>query len=553
MIIGIITAVVLIIALVRWLVLRTRSKSERILLESFGNIPSDTVDMRYVRSYHINALQSNEETSFIDATTWNDLSMDSVYQRINVCHCSVGDEYLYHVLHDVHVQSDTLEFRGKLRQWLFDDADSRVRLQKILKGIGKRSGSGLAIFLFDPVAKRLSHDWMYGVLALLPITALAILPFSMLVGMAVFLCIVCVNIIVSVSMGKSLESDLESLRYFSALVHGAKVIQRIFGNRLHKIATSGPENAEGTLGSALKEALGPYRNMRGVLPGSMHRNAAELELPFLLFKAVFLVDLILYNRTVDLMITHTKKLRQLYAIVGEFDVALSAASFCASLSRYCTPVFKADHVIEVEEGYHPLIADPVPNSVILDNDCIVTGSNASGKSTFIKMIALNHILAQTLNVCCAKSYSLGRSHVISSMALRDDIISGESYFMAEIRSLKRIIKECERHRCTCFIDEILRGTNTPERIAASTAVLRVLHQTGSLCLVASHDVELTAILENVYENYHFSERFEDNEIVFDYLLKKGPSRTRNAIRLLEYMGFDAQIVAEARAMLVNAE
>ncbi|MGD1822847.1 MAG: MutS-related protein, partial [Pleomorphochaeta sp.] len=135
------------------------------------------------------------------------------------------------------------------------------------------------------------------------------------------------------------------------------------------------------------------------------------------------------------------------------------------------------------------------------------------------------------------------------MALRDNIEIGESYFMAEIRSLRRIMDECKKQRCVCFIDEILRGTNTPERIAASTAVLRVLHKTKSMCLVASHDIELTEILDEIYDNYHFSEHFEKEEVVFDYLLKKGPSKSRNAIRLLEYMGFDEQVVIDARAML----
>ncbi len=567
MIFGVVTGVVLVVVLVRLLVLRAHSKSEQVLKESFGRVPAHKIDMQHLRSYHIHALQSYGKDSYTDTTTWNDLSMDSVYQRINTCHCSIGEEYLYHILHDIHAQLSTLKFREMLRKWLSEDVGSRLHLQRILEGIGKRSRSGLATYLFDPVAKRLRHDWVYGILALLPLVALAVLPFSIQVGMGLLLCIVCANVTVSVSMGRSLEGDLESLRYFSALVYGAKVIQRVFGGKLYEVETNelavtgGNSKAKlvagkgdaGNLGYDLKVALAPYKNMRGVLPGSMHRTAAELELPFLLFKAVFLADLILYNHTVDLMISHNLELRRLYEIVGELDVAVSAASFCASLPWYCSPNFRKENTIEVEEGYHPLIVDPVPNSVVLDNDCIVTGSNASGKSTFIKMIAVNHILAQTLHVCCARSYSLGRTHVVSSMALRDDIESGESYFMAEIRSLRRIMDECKSQKCVCFIDEILRGTNTPERIAASTAVLRVLHQTDSLCLVASHDVELTKILEGVYGNYHFSEHFGGDEVVFDYLLKEGPSRTRNAIRLLEYMGFDPHIVAEARAMLGKPE
>ncbi len=527
-----------------WLLIRkAHIASVRKLKEAFGCIPNEEHDMKRVSSYHVHAIQADEEGPFLDSTTWSDLSMDSVYQRINACHCSIGDEYLYHVLHDVHTPESTLESRYILKEWLSSDEVSRLRLQKILVGIGKRPGNGLGAFIFYPFTKRLGNDWIYVVLAMSPLVSCALLPLSIQISMGLLICSVCLNILISVNKTSSLESELESLRYFSSLVHGAKMIHREFASRLNEMGGSG------TLGDDLEISLAPYRHMRGVLPGSMNPFAAEVEVPFLVLKAVFLMDLIRYNRTVGLMIAHNQELQMLYKIIGELDMAVSSASFCASIPWYCKPHFDEENFIGIENGYHPLVSNPVPNSVVINNDCILTGSNASGKSTFIKMIAVNHILAQSLFICCAKKYSLGRAFVISSMALRDNIEIGESYFMAEIRSLRRIMDESKNQRCVCFIDEILRGTNTPERIAASTAVLRSLHKTQSMCLVASHDIELTEILDEIFDNYHFSEHFEKDEVVFDYLLKKGPSKTRNAIRLLEYMGFDEQVVIDARAML----
>lgn len=253
------------------------------------------------------------------------------------------------------------------------------------------------------------------------------------------------------------------------------------------------------------------------------------------------------------MIRYTKELRDLFSLIGHLDAIISIASFRQSLPWYCAPDFVKDHEVVFSKVYHPLLKDPVANSGTFQNDCLITGSNASGKSTFIKTIAINHVLAQTINTCCAEQYRLSFSYVASSMALKDNLLNGESYFMAEIRSLKRIIEYCKERRCICFIDEILRGTNTPERIAASTAVLRLLHETQSLCLVASHDMELTKILLGVYDLYHFSETFENETIAFDYLLKEGPSRSTNAIRLLKWMGFDPKIVQEATEMLLAGE
>lgn len=242
---------------------------------------------------------------------------------------------------------------------------------------------------------------------------------------------------------------------------------------------------------------------------------------------------------------HSAELNQLYETIGEIDLAISVASYRTGLRRYCVPDFQERNTILFSDMYHPLLADPVTNSAQLTNDCIITGSNASGKSTFIKAVAVNCILAQTIHTCCAAHYAFSFSYIATSMALRDDILSGESYFITEIKSLRRIIRYCQSQQCIVFIDEILRGTNTPERIAASTAVLRQLHKTGSLCIVASHDIELTELLADIYDNYHFSEQIADDLITFDYLVKDGPSRSTNAIKLLEHMGFDEEIVEEA--------
>lgn len=295
----------------------------------------------------------------------------------------------------------------------------------------------------------------------------------------------------------------------------------------------------------------PFRKTGGFIPGNIQHVTNEIESLIILFKAMFLIDLILYNRTVNRLIRYTNELNQLFQIVGELDTAICIASFRRSLPWYCAPKFCSDNAIRFSEIYHPLLKDPVANSGRINNDSIITGSNASGKSTFIKTVAINNILAQTINTCCAKQYTLYFSYVASSMAMNDNILTGDSYFITEIKSLKRIIQYCKERRCVCFIDEILRGTNTPERIAASTAVLRLLHETDSLCLVASHDIELTRILQDVYDNYHFSEKIEDDTIEFDYLLKEGPSHSTNAIRLLKFMGFDQRIVDEA-VMLVES-
>ena len=135
------------------------------------------------------------------------------------------------------------------------------------------------------------------------------------------------------------------------------------------------------------------------------------------------------------------------------------------------------------------------------------------------------------------------------MALRDNLYNGESYYIAEIRALKRIFDWEGNETVLCFVDEVLRGTNTVERIAASTQVLKKFSERGILCFAATHDIELTYLLEERYGNYHFQEQVLEEEVVFDYLLYEGRSNSRNAIRLLEILGYDPDITAGAEKMV----
>ena len=116
------------------------------------------------------------------------------------------------------------------------------------------------------------------------------------------------------------------------------------------------------------------------------------------------------------------------------------------------------------------------------------------------------------------------SYIVTSMAIQDNVLDGDSYFIAEIKSLKRIIRLIEEGKpCISFIDEILKGTNTIERIAASAAMMEWLSMNKGINVIASHDIELTEMARHSYTNYHFRESIEDGEIRFDYTVHPGPS------------------------------
>jgi DNA mismatch repair ATPase MutS len=196
--------------------------------------------------------------------------------------------------------------------------------------------------------------------------------------------------------------------------------------------------------------------------------------------------------------------------------------------------------------YHPLLDNPVPNSISEERSVLITGSNASGKSTFVKTLAINAVLSETIFTSLSKSYKASYFMIYSSMALRDNIFSNESYYIVEIKSLKRIIDSLnEDIPALCFIDEVLRGTNTLERIAASSHILSSLAKSNTLVFAATHDIELTHILDKYYSNYHFQERISENEILFDYKLYEGRAVSKNAIKLLGMLGYSKDIIQNA--------
>ena len=137
------------------------------------------------------------------------------------------------------------------------------------------------------------------------------------------------------------------------------------------------------------------------------------------------------------------------------------------------------------------------------------------------------------------------------MSLKDDIQNSESYYIVEIKALKRIIDAAKAGEyIICFVDEVLRGTNTVERVSASTEILKSFADgniNNVLCFAATHDIELTHLLEQWYSNYHFEEEIKDDDVLFNYQLKEGRATSRNAISLLKVMGYDEDIIAAARA------
>jgi len=268
---------------------------------------------------------------------------------------------------------------------------------------------------------------------------------------------------------------------------------------------------------------------------------------------LFLFDSVVYLRSLASLRKHQAALVEIYEAVGSLDAAIAVASYREEFARTARPAREDERRLKFSSLYHPLLAAPVSNAFeLIERSALIAGPNMAGKTVFIRTIGLNVILAQTLNFCCADAAIVPRAIVRSSIRREDSVQAGESYFFAEIQQILNFLKtEGDGRRYMFLIDEIYRGTNTIERIAASAAVLRHLALT-QMVLATTHDVELQELLSASFDLAHFSDQVVDGRYTFDYQIHPGPARSRNAIKLLEISGYPPAIVREAENLAARA-
>lgn len=234
--------------------------------------------------------------------------------------------------------------------------------------------------------------------------------------------------------------------------------------------------------------------------------------------------------------------------IGEIEALISLAS--VGIIHQCTwgEISFDDNVsIEVEDAYHPLINQKsvVSNSVKLgDGITIITGSNMSGKTTFLRTLAINLALLYMGAPVCAKEFKASYMKIFTSMRVTDDVAHGISTFYAEILRIKTMSEYKKINQpMLCLIDEIFKGTNSADRIVGAKGVITGLSAPNTMVIVSTHDFELCALAKedgSQVTNYHFEEYYQDDQLKFDYKIKDGRCTTTNARAILKMAGFDIE-------------
>ena len=242
-------------------------------------------------------------------------------------------------------------------------------------------------------------------------------------------------------------------------------------------------------------------------------------------------------------VAHVENVSKWLTILGEFEMISSLANFAYNNPDFTFPTLNENYEISLTNMSHPLLKanSRVSNTITFQPQSfiILTGSNMSGKSTFLRSLGVNMVLARMGSVVCASKARIHPMPILVSMRLSDSLADSESYFYAEIKRLKQIMDALENKRSFVLLDEILRGTNSDDKRSGTVAVIQKMVSQKAIGAIATHDIEVCLITDDNPEqliNKCFEATIENDDLYFDYKLRDGICKNKSATFLMQKIG-----------------
>lgn len=475
----------------------------------------------------------------VDEQTWRDLDLDRIYALLDRTFTAEGQAVLYEILKNPCLEPEPLHKRAALIRAFQEEVSFREKLQLILLSLEGRSDSDTTPLLWGELPSPSPFAPLYTVLALAALLSLAGPFFLGVQGVGLILAMFGLNAYVHHRVGRRIAYMLPAVSGLAALLRAALKIARLQKPEMREQAAA-IEKAAAACRTILKKTL--FLQPRLAF--------SDLDLLYEYCKYFFLLEVRAFYAALGELKKQAGRLRGLYLAVGELDALQAVASYRESLPAYVEPQLSAAAgSCAVRDARHPLLENAVPNSITLDGEgVLITGSNMSGKSTFLRTMGLTALFAQTIYTCPASFYRGGFFRIITSISRADSLAEGKSYYYLEAERLLKMLRAASAVEDTpalCIIDELLSGTNYTERLAASEAILDHLARQNAVVIVATHDLDLAEKLQGLYRCCHFTDQVGRDGLYFDYKLKEGIATTRNAIRLLDHLGYPGDLVRRA--------
>lgn len=512
------------------------NKKKRLYLKNlWGNEIERYRDFGLISFYHNFKIESSKD-EYIDDRTWTDLNFNTIFSKIDRTLSCIGQQFLFHIFHKYEKNENILKNRIKLANIFRKDNWLRESIQLQLLNLNEVGVYFISNIIFGEFPKQPKYQFFFYFMSNLAIGSILLTFYNSTFFILAIISMVANIFINKLYTDKFYESFI-GLSNLNKLIIASRKISTIKTNsNIEQLATL---KSKSKILKKLSKKLGRF-----VIDTSMMNEIAIAIIEY--GNLLLLFDLRAYMRSVNILEKHLAEIREVFEAVAELDATISLASYMDEVENISTPIFTLEKEISFENIFHPIIENPVSNTINgLSKSALISGSNMAGKTTFIKTVGVNIILAQTIYLCHATNFKSYRFCIKSSIKREDNIENSKSYFFAEIEGILEFINLAKQNNHYLFlIDEIYRGTNTIERLASSTAVLEFLNQSNRV-LVTTHDIELEYLLKNQFEGFHFSEQVSNGNFYFDYKIIRGGHSNGNAIKLLEIINYPKEIISRA--------
>lgn len=493
--------------------------------------------------------RENNNSYFIDDQVAEDIDFEDFFETIDRTSSTVGQQYLYFQLRSLNQNSDYLPRLEKDVEYYGEIKSRRLNIQKELQRLSKPIDYNFPFLIFGKIAP-VFNTFFY--IRLLQIFTLALV-FICFLFPNIFIAlipVVCLNLYLHYYHKKQIGNFVSIFGRLNALV---KVSQKLLAEC----------NLPPTEKQSIQHEIRILKKLISKIQFLHTEHLSDNEFTMLLWnliellKIISLADIISYHNIITEIKDKRGHIESLFKFVGNIDLSISIASLRAHLPYYSTPSFTSvQKEIYVKGIYHPLVEACIANDFHLKNkSLLLTGSNMSGKSTFVKALNLNVISSQVLNTSFSRQYEAPFFKIATSINISDNITENKSYFLDEVISVGELIELSEESESQFLftLDELFRGTNTIERVSLAKAILAYLNRKQHIVLVSTHDIELTQLLQQTYELNYFQESIDNDGLSFDYKLRKGALQKRNAIKIVKHYAFPEELVEEAQDLALKLE
>jgi len=505
----------------------------------WGKLKAESFNFHLIERYFLNNNHAGKFQVITDKTM-NDIDFQELFMFIDRTNTKIGQQYLYDKLLTIDANENFKE-QENLIDYCLKNEQTRMKAQLLLSKLNNNEAYYISSLFQDEYIKKPEWFWLIPIFSVINLLSL-VLTFISPQFFPLLLLVLIISMLFHYWNKKNIYVYTDSIPQLTNLLNTTKEFLK--------------DHFDESAGNSLKSLETQKKGMFIFSTESKMNSDIGQIVWFVLeyLKIFFLFEPIVLFIVLKKLDSKRNDIHALFKYIGRIDTAISIASFRTGLNYFCKPDISTNHqTLNFEEIYHPLIVGCIANSLYVNGKSILlTGSNMSGKTTFIRTIAINVLCAQTINTCFAKRFALKPMQIYSAIRITDDLLDEKSYYFEEVRTIKEIIDASQTDCYKLFLlDEIFKGTNTVERIAAGKAVLSYIGKDKNITFVSTHDIELTDLLGDAYELYHFTETIEDDSIYFDYKLKKGNLATRNAIRILELNNYPDEIIDEAKKISKN--